>query len=410
MAVRRLVATLTLCAVAHRPCGTAAGWELLDANRTALVVIDAQQNFLDKLPLAQRASLVERIAFVMKVAKAMELPILAMAEDYARGGSNPPMHPSLSALLPAGTRVWNKLVWNSTGSRTSGPPSTRSPRRAASMSSRGLETDVSVAQSALGLKAAGRRRRRRGRRRHAAAPPRRRHPETARRGRAHRRGVLRGLRDVPTVARVAREIGGAPVVGEDALHAGARATACRRATLHTPHPVFLLLRSQSHGPARDDGLGLGARAAARAFAGPGSFQNAPGQCPRSRGNALVARDLLLPLLQSFLGPNSRTNPARPSCCRTRRTGPRSTCPRRPRPRLPNLPTSRRCPAHNYYPSPSSPLPQASSGPPIMKNRPSRIDPASFVVKSENASNNDVANSFFSVGSSGAFRILRRPVT
>ena len=99
MAVRRLVATLTLCAVgATNSCGTAAGWELLDANRTALVVIDAQQNFLDKLPLAQRASLVERIAFVMKVAKAMELPILATAEDYAEGGSNPPMHPTLAAL------------------------------------------------------------------------------------------------------------------------------------------------------------------------------------------------------------------------------------------------------------------------------------------------------------------------
>ena len=48
----------------------------------------------------------------MKVATAMGLPILATAEDYAEGGSNPPMHPSLSALLPAGTHVWNKLVWN----------------------------------------------------------------------------------------------------------------------------------------------------------------------------------------------------------------------------------------------------------------------------------------------------------
>ena len=84
MAVRRLAATLTLCAV-----GATDSWGPPPAGssstRTArpLVVIDAQQNFLDKLPLAQRASLVERIAFVMKVAKAMELPILATAEDYA---------------------------------------------------------------------------------------------------------------------------------------------------------------------------------------------------------------------------------------------------------------------------------------------------------------------------------------
>ena len=245
MAVRRLVATLTLCAVgATDSCGTAAGWELLDANRTALVVIDAQQNFLDKLPLAQRASLVERIAFVMKVAKAMELPILATAEDYAEGGSNPLMHPSLKALLPAGTHVWNKLVWNLYGqpdiraavdavAKAHGLCRNQISRRFAthwliSTQTRGidtfilvgLETDVCVAQSALGLKAAGYR---------AvvvedavATPP----PH-------HAAGILRMrdagvtvldakaayyelVRDVPTVARVAREIGGAPVVGEDA--------------------------------------------------------------------------------------------------------------------------------------------------------------------------------------------------
>lgn len=224
------LATLILCAVGATAikstdsCRTDAGWELLDSNRTALAVIDVQQNFLDKLPLDQRASLVERIAFIMKVAKAMKLPILATAEDYAaagQGGSNPPMHPTLSALLPEGTHVWNKLVWN-----LYGQPDIRAAvdevAKAHGINTFilvGLETDVCVAQSALGLKAGGFR---------VVVvedavgtPP----PH-------HAAGIVRlrdagvtvtdakGLyyelvRDIPTVVRVTREIGGAQVVGED---------------------------------------------------------------------------------------------------------------------------------------------------------------------------------------------------
>jgi hypothetical protein len=93
----------------------------------------------------------------MKVAKAMELPILATAEDYAEGGSNPPMHPTLAALLPAGTHVWNKLVWN-----LYGQPDIRAAVDAVAEARGvdtfilvGLETDVCVAQSALGLQAGG---------------------------------------------------------------------------------------------------------------------------------------------------------------------------------------------------------------------------------------------------------------
>ena len=143
------------------------------------------------------------------------------AEDYAEGGSNPPMHPSLSALLPAGTRVWNKLVWN-----LYGQPDIRAAVDAVAAARGvdtfilvGLETDVCVAQSALGLKSAGYRV---VIVEDAVATPPPHHAAGMLRMRdagvtlTNAKGVYYELvRDVPTVARVAREIGGAPVVGED---------------------------------------------------------------------------------------------------------------------------------------------------------------------------------------------------
>ena len=319
MAVRRLVAALTLCAVgATDSCGTAAGWELLDANRTALVVIDAQQNFLDKLPLAQRASLVERIAFVMKVAKAMELPILATAEDYAEGGSNPPMHPSLSALLPAGTRVWNKLVWN-----LYGQPDIRAAVDAVAEGARRRRRsswsggDGRPRRRAVGPGPAScwlSRRRRRGRRRHAAAPPRRRHPENARRGRdrlrqgrttsscaTSRPSRARGPRDRRARRSWARR-------GADRGCASDRAGAPH--TTHTPPTlvVFLLLRGNRTGPARDDGPALAPRAAARARQ-PWLI---PERAPRHNALEVAATRLsratfCFHCLRAFSGPSSRTN-------------------------------------------------------------------------------------------------------
>ena len=109
------------------------------------------------------------------------------------------------------------------------------------------------------------------------------------------------MRDVPTVARVAREIGGAPVVGEDARRRGCASDAASR---HYTRPrlfVFLLLRSQSHGPARDIRPWRAARRAR--FAAPGSRTTAPRPRPTSRQRACralpsvsTASELLLALV------------------------------------------------------------------------------------------------------------------
>jgi|AraplaMF_Col_mMF_1032025.scaffolds.fasta_scaffold00042_22 nicotinamidase-related amidase len=123
---------------------------LFHRDTSGLVVIDVQQYFLDKLPLDQRAPLLARIAWLMRVASALAIPIIATAEDIARDG---PLVPELAALLPNDQRVFDKMVF--------GLYDQPDIRAAVSASGRaafvlvGLETDVCVAHSALGLAAAG---------------------------------------------------------------------------------------------------------------------------------------------------------------------------------------------------------------------------------------------------------------
>jgi nicotinamidase-related amidase len=118
--------------------------------RSCLVVIDVQQYFLAKLPLGERAPLVARIAWLMRVARALEIPIIATAEDIAQDG---PLVPELASLLPDGQAVFDKMVF--------GLYDQADIRAAVAASGRsefvlvGLETDVCIAHSALGLAAAG---------------------------------------------------------------------------------------------------------------------------------------------------------------------------------------------------------------------------------------------------------------
>ncbi len=116
-----------------------------------LIVIDVQDYFLSKLPLHWRRPLVERMGWLMRVARTLEIPIIATAEDVDRNGL---MVPELAELLPAGSPpILNKIVFGLYGQEDT--------RQAADSAKRshfvlvGLETDVCVSQSALGLLEAG---------------------------------------------------------------------------------------------------------------------------------------------------------------------------------------------------------------------------------------------------------------
>ncbi|MFC2968197.1 isochorismatase family protein [Acidimangrovimonas pyrenivorans] len=123
---------------------------MIDRARSVLAVIDVQDGFLDKLEPAERAPLVARIAWLMRVARALELPVIAMGEDLPANG--PPVAPVL-AELPPGTPVHDKRVFGLAGEAGILSALQATGRDQAVLV--GLETDVCVAQSALGLAGLG---------------------------------------------------------------------------------------------------------------------------------------------------------------------------------------------------------------------------------------------------------------
>lgn len=125
---------------------------LFDRDRSCLVVIDVQQYFLNKLPAGDGDPLVARIAWMMRVARALEIPLIATAEDIAANGT---LVPDLIAQLPAGQSVFNKTVFGLYDQADIRTAVEASGRNAFVLV--GLETDVCIAHSALGLAAAGHR-------------------------------------------------------------------------------------------------------------------------------------------------------------------------------------------------------------------------------------------------------------
>ena len=130
---------------------SADNWQLIQREECCLVVIDVQTYFLEKLPLDWRQPLVERMAWLMRVARCLDIPIIATAEDVERDG---PLVATLAELMPANAPpILNKMVFGLYGQTDT--------REAVDACGRnhfvlvGLETDVCVAQSALGLRAAG---------------------------------------------------------------------------------------------------------------------------------------------------------------------------------------------------------------------------------------------------------------
>jgi nicotinamidase-related amidase len=123
---------------------------LVEVDDSILVVIDVQARFLGKLAPVEAVQLVDRISWLVELARRVEVPIIVTEEEPERQGST---HADVVAALAAGHPRHVKPTFGLAAS-----PAILAAVEASSRSTAvlvGLETDVCVAQSALGLAAAG---------------------------------------------------------------------------------------------------------------------------------------------------------------------------------------------------------------------------------------------------------------
>lgn len=122
---------------------------LLERDDSVFVVIDAQSTFYGDVPDRERPDLagaLDRVAWLAAVARALGIPAVVTEEDAARNG---PTAARIMGALPTDTPVLAKVVFGAAGQPDVLAAIEASGRRTAVLA--GLETDVCVAHSALGL-------------------------------------------------------------------------------------------------------------------------------------------------------------------------------------------------------------------------------------------------------------------
>ena len=119
---------------------------LTDVEDSILVVIDVQQSFIDKLEQTQAGPLVNRISWIVEMAATLGTPMVVTAEDIAERGTTVP---AVADNFPADTTQHDKLIFGLASDSAILSAVKEHDRSTAVIV--GLETDVCVMQSALGL-------------------------------------------------------------------------------------------------------------------------------------------------------------------------------------------------------------------------------------------------------------------
>jgi len=119
---------------------------LIDDADSVLIVVDAQPGFLGKLDASLAAEIVDRIRWLVTLATHLDVPVVVTEEEPDRNGDT--ADPIVDAL-PAGVSRHLKEVFGLAACLPILADVERHGRSTAVLC--GLETDVCVAQSAIGL-------------------------------------------------------------------------------------------------------------------------------------------------------------------------------------------------------------------------------------------------------------------
>jgi|WetSurMetagenome_2_1015567.scaffolds.fasta_scaffold285855_1 nicotinamidase-related amidase len=119
---------------------------LISVDDCILVVIDVQDSFLRKYAQDRVEKILSRVGWLMEISKILEIPIVATAESIDRMGT---LSPSLAERLPPDTPIFNKVIFNLTDNPEIFKAVEKTGRKTAVLV--GIETDVCIAQSAIGL-------------------------------------------------------------------------------------------------------------------------------------------------------------------------------------------------------------------------------------------------------------------
>ena len=119
---------------------------LLDVNDSLLIVIDVQPSFVKKENVAEKNPLLQRMCWVIQVAKWLNVPLVVTAEDLPRTGN---ICDEVAQLLPPNTKIFNKMTFGLVAQADILAAVQNTGRKTAILI--GYETDVCVTHSALGL-------------------------------------------------------------------------------------------------------------------------------------------------------------------------------------------------------------------------------------------------------------------